>query len=550
MAAQTERAFLLTLLVLLAAALAYEAAYYSTTADEPSHLAAGYMYWRGEDHLYPSDTPPLTRMISGWIPRALGVPLPLAAGPVSGQNAYEIGRKISDSLPSRDLRRLYFLTRAPFLLFPLGITGLVWLWARQLWGVAPATLAAVMAAVEPTLLGHGALIKSDVPAAFSALLFAYLAWRYWRAPRWLTLAAFLGGLLLAVLTKFTLLPLIGVAALVIVLAGRRRTWGLALLLATVYGGINAAYQFQAVPGAEAVVRHLKDSGAPRVEVAAAKLAGHLRWPEQFTQGLLFVGEHVSEGFGGYLAGRRIDGYEPWYYPVALGIKMPVALQILAGAGCAALVARLLRGRLSAAEWLIGGHLALFLLAGEASRIYLGVRHVLPAYPFFFLAAAGAVHLGWRFRWARAAVIALAAWMAADSARAFPHGISYFNEWIGGPANGWKYLADSNVDWGQDLRGLGAYAAHERLRNLRTSLFTPDDARHYLPAGSWTVEAAPWEPQYVKSRVLDPAPGVYAISANNLVGYRFPPGYESYFSRFRAMRPAASIGGSIFVYRVP
>jgi len=33
----------------------------------------------------------------------------------------------------------------------------------------------------------------------------------------------------------------------------------------------------------------------------------------------------------------------------------------------------------------------------------------------------------------------------------PHYLAYFNELAGGPANGFKELADSNLDWGQDLR---------------------------------------------------------------------------------------------------
>jgi hypothetical protein len=67
--------------------------------------------------------------------------------------------------------------RLPIVIFPLGIVLLVWTWARELWEDAIALTLAACAAPEPTILGHGALIKSDVAAAFGALLFAYAAWR-------------------------------------------------------------------------------------------------------------------------------------------------------------------------------------------------------------------------------------------------------------------------------------------------------------------------------------------------------------------------------------
>ena len=38
----------------------------------------------------------------------------------------------------------------------------------------------------------------------------------------------------------------------------------------------------------------------------------------------------------------------------------------------------------------------------------------------------------------------------------PHYLAYFNESVGGPANGYKHLVDSSLDWGQDLPELKAW----------------------------------------------------------------------------------------------
>ena len=68
-----------------------------------------------------------------------------------------------------------------------------------------------------------------------------------------------------------------------------------------------------------------------------------------------------------------------------------------------------------------------------SNLHIGFRHVLPALPFLILAGGFALL---RWREARATRIAVAVglvWLLAASAYIYPQGISYFNEWIGGPA---------------------------------------------------------------------------------------------------------------------
>jgi len=130
-------------------ALVYEARSYSITADEPSHLAAGYMYWQGKDILQPSDAPPLTRLLSGWIPALLAAPLPLDARPLTEQNAYDVGRNMMTAMGPKAAHRLYFFTRLPFLLFPIGIVVLLWHWAGLLFHPSVRWLLALAAAAEP-----------------------------------------------------------------------------------------------------------------------------------------------------------------------------------------------------------------------------------------------------------------------------------------------------------------------------------------------------------------------------------------------------------------
>ena len=44
---------------------------------------------------------------------------------------------------------------------------------------------------------------------------------------------------------------------------------------------------------------------------------------------------------------------------------------------------------------------------------------------------------------------------------YPHFTAFFNRAAGGPANGPRYLLDSNLDWGQDVKKLKAWLAESR-----------------------------------------------------------------------------------------
>ena len=54
------------------------------------------------------------------------------------------------------------------------------------------------------------------------------------------------------------------------------------------------------------------------------------------------------------------------------------------------------------------------------------------------------------------------WTVVGAARIHPHYLAYFNQIAGGPRGGARYLLDSNIDWGQDLKGLADYLKKEDM----------------------------------------------------------------------------------------
>jgi hypothetical protein len=89
-----------------------------------------------------------------------------------------------------------------------------------------------------------------------------------------------------------------------------------------------------------------------------------------------------------------------------------------------------------------------------SSLNIGHRHILATYPPLFVLC-GAALAGAAPRRLRIATAVLLALLAAEMAWRFPNYIAYFNG-IVRPAEGWRHLVDSSLDWGQDLPAVGRY----------------------------------------------------------------------------------------------
>jgi 4-amino-4-deoxy-L-arabinose transferase-like glycosyltransferase len=186
----------------------------------------------------------------------------------------------------------------------------------------------------------------------------------------------------------------------------------------------------------------------------------------FFAGADYVRFHTQSGHAAFLLGqRRRFGW--WYYfPVILFFKTPLPFLALAAAGCWFL-------RRNAMTYV---PLAL-LLVSMTSRINIGIRHILPVYPFLTIAAAVAAVVLWRRR--RALVVLLLSWYFIGTSLAHPNYLAWFNEAAG--CHPERIAADSNLDWGQDLFRLADYAKRQQLSPLYVSYFGSARWRDHLPS---------------------------------------------------------------------
>jgi hypothetical protein len=193
----------------------------------------------------------------------------------------------------------------------------------------------------------------------------------------------------------------------------------------------------------------------------------------------------------------------------------------------------------------------FLVAAVYSPLDIGFRYLLPLFPYLYVYIS---QLNFLIRWPRGLPLAtIAAWLMIISLLIYPHYLSYFNILAGGPDNGWRYLTDSNIDWGQDLPALHDLIQRRNLGRVKLAYFGTAHPSYYdidfEPLPTWEPAPEQGNPFTKTYYPHKPSPGVYAISATLLQGVVMEPEQWDTYVWFRDKEPFAKAGYSIFLYRV-
>jgi hypothetical protein len=386
-------------------------------------------------------------------------------------------------------------------------------------------------------VAHSSLVTTDIGTTFFIFLSVYLLWEYLNRPTWTFLIATgvcTGIALLAKFSALILVPIVACIIALIVLLYRPSQ----LLPATknaprrAHGAVEAATLLGVI-----------------VLLAALMIpAGYgFRGFEPWFTGLSQFLAVSQQGRPGFFLGHYSD--QGWwsYFPVAFVIKTPVGtLLMIAG---------------SLMFWRFGSALqpreliflllppALVFLVMAQAKINIGLRHILPVYPFLFVLASRVATIHLRRRWVTTLMFALPlVFVVASVLRVAPHQLAYFNELVGGPEQGYRYLSDSNIDWGQDLQGVKMYMDAEHLPIIYLSYFGTAPPSyygiryHYVP-GTWPLE---WPPPADKVPAQAPRK-LLAISVTNLQDVSRP--HDPLFRWLEEREPVKKIGYSIFVYDI-
>lgn len=529
----------------------------SITSDESTHLGHSLHYWATGDDLgiWALGTARLPHILAGAASYGVLDHAGLMPGP---------GPNLADRIRALVLSgepRVLVPARLVAMLWGLGLLGVVAWGVGRRQGLAAGLVAAALLSMAPEVLAHSAIAGSDLPFVASAMLFAVLLARYVERPstgRWIALAMAAG---LAWSVRHSAILLVGsaiLARLVVAIREARSSgrWPSALASCTI-----------ASASLTAIAAALLWAGDGLATVTPAELARqseHVAIPQQI--GPLDISNlpipvsaisvamqvrHQGQGHQAFFLGER--GEHGWarYFPIAFLLKTPIGLL-----GLLAIAAARSRPKSWGAwEWTCLGLLGLLWVSLVRGHVNIGVRYALLTYPLalpFLVRLFEPIAL--RDRVWGPLTIALVFLFAGESLSAHPRYLSWFNATGGGPSQGWLYLADSNVDWGQDLDGVA-----DACRRLGITEITTDvSSDRTLSAPGLTVhrfasleDQAIDDPSTPPERRIPGASGSYlsaptrymAVSVSRLMGLYG----QNDLDWLRTRRLAARVGDSVFLF---
>jgi hypothetical protein len=293
-------------------------------------------------------------------------------------------------------------------------------------------------------------------------------------------------------------------------------------------------------------------GSPRLGASLARLADVSPPLAAYAGGLAAVARQNAVGGGvNFLFGKLSTEGFPAYFFVAFALKSTLAFLVATAAVIAAAVTR--GGGFEHERRVDLVPVAVLFLASIGSTYNIGIRHMLPVYPFLALFAAGVFARLWARRnespgW-RAAALATAALplvSAVELARIHPHELSYFNALAGGPEHGRFLLSDSNVDWGLDLERLGAELARRGVKEPTVAYFGNDSVRYRIGVDDFSVDPTVRPLVAISAFFLAAGPEFFAyhqapVIARNMAALRREIAARG--------RPAGRVGYSIYLYEM-
>ena len=554
------------MLGVMGANLISSAASKSLTNDEFVHIPAAHRHLVAGDFSLNPEHPPLAKL---WA----GLSLSLADVrdfPLTERDKQDFSAATLDysakfwELNQDRWWQIAFWSRVPMVALTLALGVLIFWYGKTFFGIPAALLSLALFSLEPTMLAHGWIVHTDIPAAFAFLLFALLLHRYCLNPspaRVIWLGVVTG---IALLMKFSLVVIapifFGALLYGTIKHGslqRSRLRPLAYsAVSTVCAAlvINAGYFFQHPQ------LFPKDTDWLRANLGSAAASEWLFplfnslskiLPTYYLFGIFTVYVHNRQGHPASLLGNFESSGWWYYFPIAFVLKtsLPFLVLTVAAVRWAMWKALIERDRVLIP---ILAFIALYLAMAMTSRINIGVRHIAPVFPFLFLL--GGVFLAHSLktspaRGKRILVAVLLTSMVFVTARAYPDYLSFMNSLkLEKPA--WQLLSDSNVEWGQDTGALARYL-HEKGETEVTAALV---AGWLKPHGIRVVAYPPPDVQSSPTRYV----AIGATSLNGLAvtgdlkdanGAPLPEQQRvNYFAKYRGLNPEKVFGNSIYLYR--
>jgi hypothetical protein len=482
----------------------------SQTFDESAHWNAGVNQLLRHDYGPDFEHPPLSKMWSA-LPYSIGRSLGLVRGGLT--------------IASLRMGRMQNLVWGALL-----VCGVA-LWSYRLWGRRGALLSATLASLDPNMIANAGLVTPDMALTLFVFLTMYAFWEYLRKPglRSLVLTGVMLGCAFA--SKFSAF----IVPVALSLLGAESLWARTGLPLPTEGNEKKSWPLRIFDTGLVLV--LLCSIGTLVLCAFYGIKG-LPW---LPRGVSFQLNHAETGHDAFFLGSNRSSGWLLYYQFAFMVKTPLGtLFFIALSLLTAEYGRRLTRR-DAAFLLLPP--ALFFLLMTWGRIDIGLRYILPVYPFLFVLCGRVCTI--KLRWFSRMIGATLALTALGSLLVTPFSLSYFNLLAGGPDAGYRYLGDSNLDWGEGYIALREYMRRENVPIIYLSYFSSVSPENY----GIEYQFVPSSFNGISSVGLVPPDGrqLLVVSVSNIQGIYM--GDKSEFAWLASRTPVEKIAHVLYVYDI-
>ncbi|MBI2057912.1 MAG: glycosyltransferase family 39 protein [Candidatus Yanofskybacteria bacterium] len=561
----------------------------SLIVDEIPHIGAGYSYLVKQDMRLNPEHPPLAKDLAA-IPLLF---LNLKKGAfettfwlkdLNGQ--WEFGRKLIFG-SGNNFELITRLSRLPLILFFVLSAIIVFVWAKKLYGDKAAFFALILFCFSSTVLAHSRFVTTDSAALFGVLSATYFFTRFLKNQDtknlWFS-GITLGIALLAKFSTFLLLPFFFVIAIAWIWFSRGKIFEnpgeyLNVIKKTIFIFLIAFAVVWTVYGLQMLnypaERQQSDTQQNLQTFGNRLLAEPVVWASdksvlrplaQYGLGLLMAAQRSAGGNTTYFLGE-VSRFGWWYYfPIVYFIKEPLAwwgLALIAVLAISFQVKNLKFKVKSIRNW--GQEyftelamllwLAIYWYTSLRSTLNIGVRHLLPIYPFTVILVSGQlVKICYKFKklliTCNLILITLLVWYIFENLYVNPYYLTYFNQTVGGPSGGYRYVVDSNLDWGQDLKRFADWVKKNNIPKIEFDYFGWADPYYYLGNRYEALNGTKYL-NAVDFAAKNQTDGWLAVSVSFLQSSQGSP--DQYkpvnYLWLQKHTPVTTIGNSIFVYKI-
>jgi len=539
--------------------------------DDSMHMPAGYSYLLTHDYRLNQEHPPLIKLLSGAGLWKLHPQFPFespgwqqAATPEDPEDGMEKVEEAFFEKNAKQFEQIAFYGRLPVLVIPLLLLLAVWWLARQSFGPIPALIAVFLIGTEPNIIGNSIVVQNDIASAL-ALLFFVIALKKVLTDTTAKSAVVLGlALGLALVTKYSLIVLLPVTFAIMIiwtiwqLIRERKSFVLSSLLifVTAYLILIAFYAFH--------IDRIDANESSKIAgwfYLTGKTAGvfqrFLMWlppmlPRYFVYGIDMVVQDSREGRPAFLLGHVSDTGWWYYFPVAFALKTTIPFLLASICGLVWAVVEVLKNKRYLVLYVLLPGI-LYLALTMISHLNIGVRHLLPMFPFVAITGAGFISalVAFGLKRKRSLGVAIAVIVLAPCLLipifSFPNYLTYFSPLAGGVDRGWQTLSDSNVETGQEVKTLARYLKTHGQNRVTGIMVGGEFLKFYgvdledFPG--WDADEDPEDNEPEPAETEYVTIGSWYLSEVDLTAKQ-----EEIIDLYKDQKPEAMVGNSIFVFR--